>query len=247
MEFSILTTRSADGDDGRLYPIPTADGNGVRIENWDGETHRLIARGVEVSELVAGDLTTRHRVKGGEVGVIITDSRLAVVCSKHAEDSGWPGFWIGGPVTIGYNALSKPGATHRRRRKAIVGQVRYPWLRCVGSRAKTSWRSTEEIRLGIVAKTRDGMAREIFLDVALPKEVNSADVARWVATKAARYRLAYGEIENEACRSQLEELAAGPTLAPSEPKKFAVYEMPLYAFVNAASAYPPPASGRQTP
>jgi hypothetical protein len=239
MEYSILAIRSAEEDDGRLYPIPGHEANQVQVEEWDGEPLRLLANRAQVSELVAGSWRTRQRVKDVKLAVMITDSRVVVCCSKFDKGGGWIGFGgAGAAVALAANGVSKARAAHRRRGKMLVGQVRYPWLRCVGFKPKTGWTSNEAIRLGVSVKSRDGAVHEIYLDLALPKNVDSAAVARAIVARAARYRLAHTGLDSDAHRSRFEELAEGPTLAAPEPKKFAIYQMPVYAFVNAGSAYP---------
>jgi len=240
MDYRILAVRATDEEDGRLYPTVTPAGT-VEGDAWDGDPLRIGASALEVSELISGGWKTQQRFKGVKVDVLITDCRFIVTCTRFNMGGGW---WGGVAVAAVANGVSKARAAHRRHSKALVGQVRYAWLRCVGYKPKLGWASNEEVRLGVVVKTRDGATRELHLDVRLPKNVDSAAVARAVVARAARYRLHYTDIADAAERVIYEELAEGPALPAAEPKQFALYRLPRCFFVDTGSAYPTVASAR---
>jgi hypothetical protein len=238
MGYSILAIRTAEDEDGRLYPVVGDDHSPVELESLDGSIQRLSGRAVMVSELVAGGLKTVARFKDIKVDLLITESRVALCCDKYEKGGGWVGFGAGAFVALAANGVSKARAAHRRRGKMLVGQVRYSWLRCVGYKPKAGWGSSEKLRLGVAVKLNDGATRELLLDVALPKGVDSKAVARAIVTRAARYRLDHTAIDDGDERRKFEELAAAPQLAPPEPRKFAMYQMPRYFFVSRGTAYP---------
>jgi hypothetical protein len=238
MGYSILAIRTAEEEDGRLYPVVGDDRSPVELEPLDGSIQRLSGRAVMVSELVAGGMKTVARFKDVKVDVLITESRVALCCDKYEKGGGWVGFGAGAFVAVAANGVSKARAAHRRRGKMLVGQVRYSWLRCVGYKPKAGWGSGEKLRLGVVVKLADGATRDLLLDIALPKGVDSKSVARAIVTRAARYRLEHIAIDDVDERRQFEELAAATELAPPEPKKFSMYQMPRYFFVSPGTAYP---------
>ena len=239
MGYTILAVRSADEDDGRLYPVIGADRDPVEVDELDGDIQRVTGSGVEVKELVAGGWKTVGQFKGIKAEVLITESRLVVACDKYEKGGGWVGFGAGGlAVALAANGVSKARAARRRRGNMLVGHVRYAWLRCVGFKPKTGWASNEEVRLGVAVKTEDGTTRELFLDVTLPKNVDSSQVARVIVQRAARYRLAHTQIDADEERTQYEELANAPSLSAAAPKKFALYQLPRYFYVSTASALP---------
>jgi hypothetical protein len=238
MSFAMLAIRTADEEDGRLHPIPGEEKGSVRMEQWDGQPLRLAASSITVQELRSGKWRTLQQVRDVKLDVLVTDSRLLVSCGKFDKGGGWVGFGGGGVLfALAANGVSKARAAHRRHGKLLVGQVRYPWLRCVGYKPKAGWGSNEELRLGVVTKSGEGERQELFLDLALPKNVDSAAVARAVVMRAAAYRLAYTEVADED-RPKLVELSEGPALASPEPKKFALYHIPRYYHVSTAVAYP---------
>jgi hypothetical protein len=238
MDFQILAIRSADEDDGRLYPLPGEEKGSVRMEQWDGEPLRLTGTALAVRQLSSGAWRTHQRVKDVKLDILISDSRVVVSCVKFDKGGGWVGFGGGGVMfAMAANGVSKARAAHRRHGKVLVGQVRYPWLRCVGYKPKAGWGSSEEIRLGLVSRSDNGAHQELFLDIALPKDVDSSATARAIITRAADYRLHHEEVPEED-RASLQVLAAGPSLGAPEAKKFALHTLPRYAFVSTASAYP---------
>ncbi len=237
MGYSILAVRTSDDDDGRLHPA-LSDGHTMVLEPLDGAPSWVHARGLIVSEMVADGLRTHLRIGNVKVDVMISDARLAVGCVNF--DSGEqrsPGIRTAILVKSLGSVTPDDGAGYGRM---LVGHVRYPWLRCVGFKPRTGWRSRDELRLGVVARAPDGDERELFLDVQLPRGVDSASLARSVVAKAARYHLAYSEVTDEVERDSYEHLAEGPRLAPAGPTEFALYRLPSASFVSAISAYPPP-------
>jgi hypothetical protein len=237
MGYSILAIRSAAEDDGRLYPVVGDSCTPVRPEQWDGETQRVTASALQVSELVSGGLKTVARFPNIKAEILITDSRVVVASSKYEKGGGWIGFGAGAFVAVAANGVSKALAAQRRRGKMLVGQARYPWLRCVGAKPKAGWGSSEQLRIGVVVKSENGGTRELLLDATLPKDVDSSAVARGIITRAARYRLEYTAVEDDE-RARYEELADAQRLSAPAPKSFAMYQLPRYYFVSTECAYP---------
>jgi hypothetical protein len=238
MDYSILAIRTSGDDDGRLYPVPGANG-AVELEPLDGEPLRLAGSRLSVRELVAGSFRNRMQLTNIKADLLITDSRVLVACSKYDKGGGWWGVGGGGAtVALVANGVSKARAAHRRHGKTLVGHVRYPWLRCVGYKPKAGWGSSEELRVGVVVQARDGNKQELFLDVTLPKNVDSSAVARAIVARTARYRLKHTQIDKAAELEAYEALTDAPILPSPEAKRFAVYHLPTYFSVNTATAYP---------
>lgn len=241
MGYAIFAVRTADEDDGRLFPVIGDDQSPVELEPLDGSVDRVVSEGFEVSELVAGGW--KHLMKlESKADILVTDARFVVACTKFTKGGGWVGFGAGAFVALAANGVSKARAANRRRGKMLVGQVRYAWLRSVGYMPRRGWGSKEELRLGVKVKTESGETRDLFLDVSLPKHVNSGELARAIVRRAAAYRLAHTGVDTEEERQALTELIDAARLPAPEAGKFAMYSMPRYFFVSAASAYPDAAS-----
>src|ERR1700726_1217422 len=107
MDYTILTIRTPDEDDARLYPSVT-EGGTVALEQWDGEPLRITGSGLSVEELVAGGWKTRMRLKDVKLEILITDSRFAVSCRKFDKGGGWWGIGAGGAAfALAANGVSK--------------------------------------------------------------------------------------------------------------------------------------------
>jgi hypothetical protein len=242
MTYSILAVRTSGYTDGRLFPVAEDGLEPIALESLDGAVDRLTGCALHVSELVAGSLKTAARFKDLEADVLVTDARVAVACDEYSKGRGWVGFGGGECALVAASAsgVSKARAVHGRRGLVLVGHVRYPWLRCAGFKPKTGWTSTEEIRLGVAASTRGGEPRALFLDIALPKTIESSDVARVIASRAAQYMLSHELVDDaaERTRTEYEALRAPRRLADPAAGTFASYQMPGYVVVNPLSAYP---------
>jgi hypothetical protein len=238
MTYDILTIRTAQHDNGSLYPVLGDDRFPIELEDLDGSNvQSLVATALTVSEMRGSRLHHVARVKDIKADVIISDARVAVACSK------W-GVGDGAVAALGLNAVSRACAAHRRRGKMLVGHARYSWLRAVGAETKTGFKSTEAIRIGVVSKL-DGGERRLYLTCTLPKNVSAVAVAREIVRRAARYRLAHTAIEDDETRAKFEALTTAESLRP-EPKKFAFYNLPTFFFVSSASVYPAGQPARDT-
>jgi hypothetical protein len=237
VSYSILTVRTSEHADGRLHPVVSDGRDLVVLEEGDGEVQRLSASAVHVGEAVAGGLRTLTHVSNVKLDLLVSESRVILACQKYEKGGGWVGFGAGAFVAVAANGASKALAAHRRRGKVLVGQVRYPWLRCVGFKPKLGWASSEQLRLGVSVPMSGGNQCQLLLDATLPKDVAAAKVAHAIVAHAARYRLEHSSVADDE-RQRYEELIDGPPLAPPEAKKFAVYQMPTYFPVAASTAYP---------
>src|SRR5260370_1341973 len=109
---------------------------------------------------------------GVEISEPSADGWNAVVCIRRVNAD----IQIAGSsLTV---ALQQRGAPFTRR-------VGYESLTGVGYRPRTSWRSRETLRLGVVAEDR----RQLCIDLTVRRTVDAAEVAQSIAQRAARHRL----------------------------------------------------------
>jgi hypothetical protein len=219
MRYTICTVRpavAAAGDDGLLFPVPGAGPDSIALEHRDGSSVReLFAR--ELSVRPAASRTPILRADDIRARVYVTDSRVAVACTKY--DTG--GGWIGGPIALTLNIASRVQAARRRRGKTLVGHVRYPWLRGVYASHAKRWRGTELLRLVV-----EGEGGPLRLDLALPRGTDAPAVAADVIRRAARFRLDFDEDATDDERAELETLARLESLEPSEGDELAGRDLP---------------------
>lgn len=227
MSFDILAARTgADGLDDHLYPVPAApSSDGLIVTRPEDGRSILRAEATQVVVREAGPcgLTEISRLTDATAAVYVTDSRLAIACSRFDKGGGW----LGSPgVMLLLNGLSMARARIRSRGKTLVGHVRYPWLRSVGASSKQGWLDSEQVRLELVDRSA-GPARRLVLELTVSKPVEAVQLAREITHRAAVHWLAPGRATTPEDRESFEPLVSPPLLRP-EPKKFAFYTLPVY-------------------
>jgi hypothetical protein len=141
--FRVLTVRSAGMTaQPALYPLLSPSrGEVIAWEPDDGSealTKRLFrASGVTVSQVVNGTERPILSLRPLKINVYVTDGRLAVACERYSTADALE-------VTGTGTGLSAKGFTSARTNRrmqgsAIVGHIRYPWMRSVSPRPR-NWR-----------------------------------------------------------------------------------------------------------
>lgn len=209
---------------GLILPVPGVEKNTLVMEPRDGrDVKRFTATAVEFKT----NGRTVFRDRKVKIDVFVTDARFAVACSKFDKGGGWVG--SGGFMVVA-NSVSKARAVLRSRGRMLVGQVRYPWIRRVGSSPKTGWASEEKL----VFETSAGKGGDMQLTLTLPKNVDAGLVAAEIAKRAAAYRLAAEDAAADA-RARLEAMASSPP-APTEDGGVRYYALPEPHVVGEDSA-----------
>jgi hypothetical protein len=170
---------------GLLFPVPGIEKNTIVMEDRDGsEVQRLTAS--EVIFKVGS--ATKFKDRKVKIDLFVTDARFALACSSYDKGGGHNFLGGGGALAldVAFNSVSKIRAKIRSRGKMLVGQVRYPWLRRVGSSPKTGFGSHEKLYFETSVKGGGTMTLTLYL----PNNVSAARIAAEVARRAARYRLA---------------------------------------------------------
>jgi hypothetical protein len=225
--FAILNVIPEDTAPSYLFPGPGPSPDTVILEPEDGPNVQVVAATTMSVSAVQGHgrpakpVVSMRKIRAS---ALVTDCRVAVACSNYDKGGGfYPalGGIPAGVIALTANAVSKSRAKKRREGNMMVGHVRYPWLMTVGFRQKTGALSSDVLRLGIVVSQPNASGSLIF-DIGLPG-VNTAEVARDVVSRAARYRLAHtdGSMPPEE-RQRAEELAMGPAPTP-EPRGYTTY------------------------
>ena len=236
MAYDIMTVRTAEACDGRLYPVLGDGPNLVEFEPDDRQISPLYARSIIVRLRDGSSLRDILRVQDIQAQVLISDARVIVACEKYTkEGGGWIGFGGAGvAIALTANAVGKARAAHRRKGKALVGHVRYRWLRSVGCTLHHDRNTSGFVRIGLT----DFEKRTLFLDLGLAKGVDPALVAQDIAHRTARYRLEHdgAGMTGEVYGTYTALSNAGP-LQPNT-AKYMFYEMPTFRVAAASSAYP---------
>lgn len=223
MAYSIVTIREvSDVGDDSLYPEISSDGSSTLIAmgKRDGNPRVFTATGVEVTDS-DGTLADFSEIKAE---VAVTKSRLTIGCAKYDKGGGWTGLGGGAIVAMAANGVSKIAAAQRRKGKALVGHIRYPWLKSVGASPKQGFFGAEQLRL-VVNRSDYCGGGSVWVTLVLPKDTDAMDLARTITRRAARWRLKHETDMEDSERSDLEDLADADYLVP-EHKRLAFYDFP---------------------
>lgn len=234
MTFDVFCIRDL-GESGEEAMYPTLDAEArFRTEPLDGERpQHLVAHALSVRDMSGSKARTVLELREVRTDILITDARVALICTKYDKGGGW----VGSPgMALALNAVSKVRAARRSRGKALVGHIRYPWLASVGFSPKQGWLDDESLRLAF----RDGTAdpsRLLMVELSLPKETDSAAVARAIMLRAVAYRTTHEELEGDEL-SGFQQLADAPVPPRPQPRTFAAYTMPTSWHAKPTTAYP---------
>jgi hypothetical protein len=225
MPYSMLVRRIPGDDDARLYPA-LVDPRTVAMDPIDGESLLVKAESVAVREVSSEGLRVDAEIRGPGVDVLITDARVVFRClCPESAVSGYP---LVEPTSI---LMSESSG------ELVLGQIRYAWLRCVGARPRTGWRARDDLRLGVVVRSSRGGLRELFLDLRLVKGTKAPVIADAIVTRATRYLAGTGSSLDQELHAELDHVGA-LSLRDQQSPQFIFSEMPEFAVVSAATAYP---------
>ena len=236
MAFNILTIRTAEFEDGALYPVLGDERNEIEFEPIDGNNVKVVyATALRVHRQVGTSLVKEVGIAEIKASVYITDSRVAIACTKYDKGGGWRGASLAVPVL---NLASKARAAHRRKGKMLVGHVRYPWVAAVGFSEKAGFGTTDQLRFTVNEKI-EGVTRKVIFELDFPKGTDVGALARVIAQRTAAYRLRHDLKLADDERAKFQALTQVGPKAPVA-KKFVFFEMPTFWFVSKGTAYPKP-------
>jgi hypothetical protein len=219
MRYTICTVlpvpAGPDDSAGVFFPVPAAGTDAIVLEpGEDARLRRLRAREVSVSVAGGEPLLRADDIRAQ---VYVSDGRVAIACTRYDRGGGW----IGGPIALVLNVVSRIRASRRSRGRMLVGHVRYPWLRGVYARNRSGLWGPELLRLFVV-----GEGVELQLDVRIARGESATDVATDIIRRAARLRLDHDEDATPSQRAELETLAALEPLRWSPGDELAGRDMP---------------------
>lgn len=228
--WSLLTIAThTDRGDGHAMPRWTG-GSDVELTRVDGRVDEFVAKEVDVNQQSAGGVDA---LKDVSARILLTDARVVIVVRRFlAKGGGWWGTGAGAFFAIVANVVSKARAATQGSGKAVVGHVRYEWLRRVGhQREKGIVLHKERLRLEFCER---GEAEPGFVEFALPRDVSAALVAQEIVRRAARHRLSTLAADDAESAGRCRQLTALP-LPPDSADRFAWVEIPV--------AHAPPVKG----
>jgi hypothetical protein len=209
MSFSVLAVRTGEEPPTTLYPDPGDTADSVELEDGDGEQPDVYsANAIGVVAFSGSHARPTAKFTDITAMVFLTDSRLAVACSKYDKGGGWHSWSPSGlAVAVAANAVSKARAKRRRRGKMLLGQVRYEWLGQIDAKDRRGWGSSSSLRLLFDDPT--GAAGLLLLNVTLDKHELATVIATDVARRAAVFNATHAP--DGKSRDGLEAYARNPT------------------------------------
>ena len=186
--FRVLTIRSAGMTaQPALYPLLSSDrGEIIDLEPLDqpGLTERYCrASGVTVSRIIDGAERPILRVSRLKIQVYVTAGRLALACKRYRRSSALA---VAGPGA-GFSAtgVTRFWASRRPLSSAIVGHIRYPWIRSVSAWPRRWPLGRETLVVEYAMAPRIPML--LRLDLKLPPALTPAMVAAEICQQVVKY------------------------------------------------------------
>jgi hypothetical protein len=158
--------------------------------------------------------------------VWVTNSRVIMYCKKFEKGGGWVGFGLGGlAVAAVANSVSMAIAANRRKGKAMVGNLRYPWISAVLFSPRNGYGTEEQVCLRYVDGT-EGSRPECDITLTLARGSDANRVARSVVDRIIAYRYASGEQMSADELASFEALRTSGLVAPPGKGFLASYSIP---------------------
>lgn len=188
--YNALTIQSC-GAKTASFVYAELDANGfVAVDQFDhSQSKRYLANALRVYSKKAGDASF-HRiisVRDAHVNVLVTDCRVVFRCDDYDNDVAE---YTGGLVAKALNALAKRELKKRSSGKALVGHVRYEWIREVGYSLKNKDGKQAEDSFCIRVTYSDVENTRFLIEAAFTMGEDTAIIANTIIHKASRYRLA---------------------------------------------------------
>lgn len=158
--------------------------------------------------------------------VWITASRVVFYCKKFEKGGGWVGFGLGGlAVAVVANSVSMAVAASRRKGKALVGNLRYPWISRVSFSPRNGFGTDDDVRLTFVDGT-DNSRPECDITFSLSRGSDANRTARHIVDRIIAYRYASGEQMDADELAGFEALRLSGLIAPPQKGYLSSYRIP---------------------
>lgn len=186
--FRVLTIRSAGSTAQQaLYPLLSSKrGEIIVLESLDekGLTETYCrASGVTVSRIIDGTERPILRVSRLKIQVYVTAGRLALVCKRYSRAKALA---VAGPgAGLDVTSVTGSRAGWRTRSSAMVGHIRYPWIRSVSAWPRRWPFGRETLVVEYAMAPRIPML--LRLELRLPQALTPAMVAAEICWQVVNY------------------------------------------------------------
>ena len=228
MEWNLMTVRSAEDTDGRMYPLIGSGDSVAELEPADGNVKLFKGGGLVLCESIEqGGATEIAFLKDVPVQIMVTDSRVVLSADKWNKGSRYWGVGLGATSALIDNIALSIREARQRRGSLLMGHIRYNWMHTVGCQRQKNWGLGELLRLVCV----DGYSskrRLLIMSVALAKSESSASVADLIAARTAAYWLARDDADLAAVQPKFEALRARQHPLVATKGKVNSHSIPLF-------------------
>jgi hypothetical protein len=222
---------------------------GEPLDGGFGETIQVSR--VVVRRKVGNSYKTVTETKDLSLQVWITASRVIFYCKKFEKGGGWMGWGVGGlAVAIVANSVSHAIAASRRKGKALVGHMRYPWVDSVMFSPRTGYGTENNVRIAFVDGTDDSRP-ECDITFYIERHRDANQLARHIVDRVIAYRYASGEEMDADELARFEAMRLGGLAAAPAKGYLSSYKIPtswrvpigLTTVPGAVPSFPPGAPG----
>lgn len=227
MTFQMLAVCEVGEEGDRpVYPILDPEIN-VEREPIDGDFGiPLQVSTVIVSRKVGNTWQKQMETSDISFQLWVTGGRVIAYCRKFEKGGGWVGFGLGGlAVAAVGNIVSHAVAANRRKGKALVGHLRYPWISEVAFAPKQGFGSAETLRLTYVDGS-EPTKPEVHVTFHLDRGTDANQVARYIVDRIIAYRYASGEKMTADEVAAFEKLRGSGFLPPPQKGYLSIYHIP---------------------
>jgi hypothetical protein len=239
-----------------MLPCPSEKPNGIALEERDGKNvlrYEATSLRLTVGRQTGGNWKWEEHVRldNGDISVYITDARVAFACTEY--DKGGSFRVVGIPdvgdllvlpiLTLGSKVL----AARRRRGKALVGQVRYQWLKEICFKPP-DWRGKSNLLVDALSKDGQHYAISLTLRSAVGADKISAEIVRRYAAYLLSLEPAWDDEQLESLRqlTELEHLPSDHRVGVfKDGVRYSFHEMPVCFYMSlSTAAWKPPSQLR---
>jgi len=198
------------------------------LEDGDGELQRVEGSNLVLTASSSGDYRILTRLKDVPIELIVTDSRVIIACEKWNRGDRYWGVGLGATSAMISNTINKAKEARQRRGTMLLGHIRYGWLVNVGYTIPQGLGQRPCVRFELFHRVPpDNHERRLRLELGLRKRTDSAEVAKAITRRAAKYWLRHYQDNLADSRDKYQKLAAGPPDLPTpKPKHYAFYVIP---------------------
>jgi hypothetical protein len=243
--FSVLTVRSAGTTaQWNLYPLLSPKRKEIIAwEEQDGQMplrRNCRASGVTVSRIINGAERPIISLRHLRINVYVTEGRLVLACKRYRTSTAWA---VAGPGTgFAAGGITTARTSRRRHGSALVGHIRYPWVRSISPQPRR-WYGRDRLIIEYSIAPRIPMLLRLDLTRRLwPwrwSEPNANLLARDICALVARWRQDYDTHRSQAEDHDLDQLVHSAAYNPivPDPGKAEAYELPYWFDVSANVPY----------